>query len=202
MPEQFGFMCNLFGVRATTAAAAISAVTTVFADQIGAPIEVMTLDYRTERHVVVPWPEGSKLLDRLPGARELLFCYHYAPSEVPERIVVSYRDMPGGATVGASFGNMSMAEHPADIVAAIVQLRHAGMTMATNCVVCAGGEVEGCRDAATPTDAVFEILSGKALAHWFACDIASLQVARVHHDISDGFSIVFIEGSTVVLART
>jgi len=168
MPERFSFECTLFGGPALPPSVAMSAIAKAFAEEMGPPLEVMSLDVGSGRQHMVAWPEGAAILDSVPGATTQLFRYHASPAAGTGRIVLSYSLARSGCAAGISFPDMVLAGNPQRVVATLLALRHATQCLAQESVIGAGGEADACYDAETPKDAVRSMLGGIVHAHWIA----------------------------------
>jgi hypothetical protein len=195
MPERFNFACYLFEPLYPTAAAAISAVAAALPDHVGSPIEAMVLDFQSHKCVTNPWPSGEALLQTHPGATEIFFVYYTSRRFDSARVCISFHGGVTANSITVSLEDMTIAKDIPTIVEACFRLRNIGSTLASDCVVGAGGELELDSELASSDLALAELLSPLSLAQWIACR------PGLTNDYMD-FQAVRRSGGTTVLQRT
>jgi hypothetical protein len=168
MPERFNFACYLFEPLYPTAAAAISAVAAALPDHVGSPIEVMVLDFQSHKCVTNPWPSGEALLQVHPGPTETFFAYYTSRRLASGRVCISFHGGVTANSITVSLEDMTIAEDIPAIVEACFRLRNIGSTLANDCVVGAGGELELDSELVSSDQALAELLNPLSLAQWIA----------------------------------
>jgi len=194
MPERFSFACYLFEPLFPTAAAAISAVAAALSDHVGSPIEAMVLDFQSHKCVTKALPFGEALLQTHPGPTEIFFAYYTSRPLASGRACISFHGGVTANSITVSLEDMTIAKDIPAILEACFRLREIGSSLARDCVVGAGGELELDSELASPDQALAELLSPLSLAQWIAYR------PTLANDYTD-FKAVRQSGSTTVLQR-
>lgn len=168
MPERFNFACYLFEPSFPTAAVAISAVAAALPDHVGPPIEAMVLDFHSHGCVTHPWPSGEALLQMHPGPTEIFFAYYASRRFASGRVCISFHGGVTANSITVSLEDMAITKDIPAILEACFRLRNVGSTLASDCVVGAGGELELDSDLASSDQALAELLNPLSLSQWIA----------------------------------